>query len=81
MSYRYFIRYDIDTKQVDVLWRIENMTAIYERWDRISNVWIADARGIAETGIGGDPNYDDVSIVRARHILANWGAPAGSEAW
>jgi hypothetical protein len=43
-------------------------------------VWCASSfvpklpRGIAETGIGGDTNYDDITLAEAKRILSSWGS-------
>ncbi len=76
MAFRYFTRYDIVTREHEVLYRIDDENeGIYYRWDRPTALWIRDPAGIAETGIGGDPNYDDVTEGEARRLLDEWGAP------
>ena len=76
MTYRYFTRYDIVTREHEVLYRIDDVNeGIYYRWDRLALRWVRDPRGIAETGIGGDPNYDDISAADARRLLGEWNAP------
>jgi len=79
MAFRFIASIPIPGGPADSLWRQDDETMLYERWDPIRNEWVEDHAGIRESGIGGDSDMEPVSARRAAVILsAKFNAPPGS---
>ena len=56
----------------DVLWRQDQATKHYERWDRLNRKWLVDPDGVRETGIGGVETFEPATKETIDHWIEVW---------